>query len=510
MRLWYLFLFLLIIQTVSAQNWSTDVKTTPAHGLGAEEGVMRRDPSDIIKVEDQYYVWYTKGRQVSGYNATIWYAISSDGHKWVEMGEALPRGPIGSWDEQSVFTPNILVAEDHYWLFYTAVPKPFYNSGPNITKTAIGIAVSNSPEGPWKKLNQNPILKASDDPRKFDSMRVDDACLIFRNGKYWLYFKGRQWDNTPGHTKMGVAIADHPGGPYVKYEGNPIIQAGHEVLVWPYGKGIVALISNAGPKEIAKTLQYTEDGINFRKMDDLTRVPSAPGAYRPEAFLDSGKGKMIAWGIHIGQKEGFFPFLERFDCHWKNYDGFTQRGKSEKNDPILAKKLADLFEGFDGNVGIYVHHLATGRTAAINADELFPTASMIKVPILLTTFDKIKSGQLDYHEDQVYYDSLLYAGEDILGSFKEGEKIKLSKVIMLMITTSDNTASLWCQKLAGTGTDINKWLSDHGFEKTRVNSRTPGREKDREIYGWGQTTPREMAELLSYDKGRQSDQPVSQ
>jgi beta-lactamase class A len=64
----------------------------------------------------------------------------------------------------------------------------------------------------------------------------------------------------------------------------------------------------------------------------------------------------------------------------------------------------------------------------------------------------------------------LYAGEDILGSFKDGEKIALSKVAMLMITTSDNTASLWCQAMA-TGTAINEWLAANGLkiqESTRV------------------------------------------
>jgi beta-lactamase class A len=65
-----------------------------------------------------------------------------------------------------------------------------------------------------------------------------------------------------------------------------------------------------------------------------------------------------------------------------------------------------------------------------------------------------------------------------------------------MITTSDNTASLWCQQLAGTGIEINKWLSENGYQSTRVNSRTPGREANRSLYGWGQTTPREMANLV--------------
>ena len=65
-----------------------------------------------------------------------------------------------------------------------------------------------------------------------------------------------------------------------------------------------------------------------------------------------------------------------------------------------------------------------------------------------------------------------------------------------MITTSDNTASLWCQQLAGTGASINQWLENNGFKQTRVNSRTPGRESSRSKYGWGQTTPREMSELV--------------
>ena len=65
-----------------------------------------------------------------------------------------------------------------------------------------------------------------------------------------------------------------------------------------------------------------------------------------------------------------------------------------------------------------------------------------------------------------------------------------------MLSTSDNSASLWLQKLAGGGTRINEILDSAGFKTTRVNSRTPGRENYRTQYGWGQTTPYEMATLL--------------
>ena len=166
--------------------------------------------------------------------------------------------------------------------------------------------------------------------------------------------------------------------------------------------------------------------------------------------------------------------------------------KTESLESKIHKRVAD----FRGDVGIFVKNLKTGEEVAINADSLFPTASMIKVPITIGIFDKIEKGELKYDSVLTYRDSLLYAGEDILGSFKDGEKISLSKVLMLMITTSDNTASLWCQHLAGTGTAINTWLVDNGFAHTRVNSRTEGRQENWKQYGWGQTTPREMAELL--------------
>jgi beta-lactamase class A len=163
-------------------------------------------------------------------------------------------------------------------------------------------------------------------------------------------------------------------------------------------------------------------------------------------------------------------------------------------DADLQAKLKRAVEGFEGDVGIYVRHLRSGRTASIRADTLFPAASMIKVPILVKTFDAIENDTLGYHDTLTYRDSLYYPGVDLLGHFKDGAEVKLSKVVMLMMTMSDNTGSLWLQHLCGTGTAINDWLRAH--DRTRMNSRTPGRQDDWRRYGWGQTTPREMARLL--------------
>lgn len=162
----------------------------------------------------------------------------------------------------------------------------------------------------------------------------------------------------------------------------------------------------------------------------------------------------------------------------------------------LQQQLDIITAGFKGDVGIYVKDLQTGKMASINADSIFPTASMVKVPILIGIMDKLNKGELKYHQELTYKDSLFYAGSDLLASLKHNEKVELSKVIMLMLTTSDNTASLWLQSLAGTGTRINQILDSIGYTATRVNSRTPGREANRDKFGWGQTSPKEMASLF--------------
>ncbi len=180
-------------------------------------------------------------------------------------------------------------------------------------------------------------------------------------------------------------------------------------------------------------------------------------------------------------------------CHIWAQSAATSRPPSP--DRVLQARLERLVQGFRGDVGVYVWHLRTGRSAAIRADELFPTASMIKVPILIGTFEAVSRGSLRFDQMLTYRDSLRYQYDEVRASPRDSAPIALAKVAMQMITLSDNTASLWLQGLVG-GDTINQWLHANGFDSTRVNSRVAGRETARTQYGWGQTTPREMAQLL--------------
>jgi beta-lactamase class A len=173
--------------------------------------------------------------------------------------------------------------------------------------------------------------------------------------------------------------------------------------------------------------------------------------------------------------------------------GGAERGS---NAARLQADVEEAIRGFEGVVGVYARRLGDEAEVAIRADEIFPTASLVKVPILLKLLDRVEKREVSWTEPLTFTKERLYSGEDLLGRFAEGQEVSVPELIFLMESKSDNSASLWCQELAGGGAAINAWLDAKEWKATRVNSRTPGREKDRETWGWGQTTPREMAEFL--------------
>lgn len=279
---------------------------TDVTGIGHEKGCTRRDPSDVIRVGDSWYVYYTKiyGRS-PGYWGTVWCAVSKDeGYSWKELGEVLGIGDKGKFDAQATFTPNILFANGKYHLYYTGVkptpdnPKGEFENNSTTDITAIGVATSDVPEGPFTRISDQPILKVSPEPEKFDSYRVDDAVLLFRNGLYWLYYKGRSrvdGRGGPAHTQMGVAFSKYPEGPFTKLD-NPILSESHEVMLWQQGTGVGALAS------LSSTFEYAHDGIDFMGNKLAVKVenrPIAMGVFRQDLTDRTVKGEGLKWGMSM-------------------------------------------------------------------------------------------------------------------------------------------------------------------------------------------------------------------
>ncbi|MFH1716434.1 MAG: family 43 glycosylhydrolase [Planctomycetota bacterium] len=317
--------------------------------LAYEEGVVRRDPSAVIKVDGKYFVWYSKSTGPShGFagnvetekvfpwdRCDIWYATSTDGWTWKEEGLAVARGPRGAYDDRSVFTVEVLQHEGKYYLVYQTVKSPYTVR----VKNQIGLAWADSPRGPWTK-SKEPILSPADNgiwrgieqnrfdvikKGDFDSHKVHDPCLMFYRNKFYLYYKGEQMGEeiTFGGRQIrhGVAIADNPRGPYVKSQYNPISNSGHEVCVWHYNGGIASLITTDGPEK--NTIQWAPDGINFEIKSVLKGAPHAIGLNRT---LDTEREPFAAleWGLTHQYKTSDYQCICRF--HGRRVSGHVAKG----------------------------------------------------------------------------------------------------------------------------------------------------------------------------------------
>lgn len=166
-------------------------------------------------------------------------------------------------------------------------------------------------------------------------------------------------------------------------------------------------------------------------------------------------------------------------------------------DTQLKTELQKLVDEFEGEVGVYVYHFDTKTELGINQDSFYPAASMIKIPIMIKIFDRIEKDEFDYAQTFPYYGKHDYEHEsDFINRIKPGTQVPISKLLHLMMSLSDNTASLWLQYIAGTGTSINQWLKLNGYKNTYVNAKTVGREQIFKDFGWGTTTPREMTKMM--------------
>ena len=311
--------------------------------LAYEEGVVRRDPSAMIKENGKYYVWYSRSTgRCDGFGGDvendkvfpwdrcdIWYATSEDGETWKEEGLAVARGPKGSYDDRSVFTVEIMKHKDKYYLCYQTVKSPYTVR----VKNQVGLAWATSPDGPWTKLDK-PILSPADNgiwkgtkqnrfmvekKGDFDSHKVHDPCIIPYKGKFYLYYKGEQMGEkiTFGGRQIrhGVAIADNPMGPYVKSPSNPISNSGHEICVWKYNDGIASLITTDGPEK--NTIQWSPDGINFEIMSVLKGVEAHAIGLNRSADNEKDPTEILRWGLSHVYNSWDYQSIMRFTSERK-------------------------------------------------------------------------------------------------------------------------------------------------------------------------------------------------
>jgi hypothetical protein len=240
---------------------------------------------DIFKDQFTYY-WYYHGRgdeklYPKGYRVGVATAPTPLG-PWAkyEGNPILDYGPQGSWDEDSVDCVcvmkegayDLLPEKDTYYMWYSAA---------GATGRHIGLATASSPLGPWKKYAGNPVVE------HFGYL----GSVVKVNGRFHMFaqFPVEITDQGP----FCVATAVRPGGPWTKYDRNPILVPGDwgawddggyseagvryndGVFHWFYGGTKTRKLESIG-------YAYSFDGYNWTKYPGnpvipLSRIPDASG-----------------------------------------------------------------------------------------------------------------------------------------------------------------------------------------------------------------------------------------
>jgi beta-lactamase class A len=178
-------------------------------------------------------------------------------------------------------------------------------------------------------------------------------------------------------------------------------------------------------------------------------------------------------------------------------------------DANLQTRLDPLIKTHEGKVALAVKNLETGESYYHNADEVMPTASLIKIAVLIELYQQVQEGKLKLTDRVTLRRADKVPGSGILTEhFSDGADISLRDAARLMIAFSDNTATNLVLERTGIK-QVNERMKEWGFPETRMNAKVfrgsttsvdPERTKR---YGLGSTTAREMVGLL--DKLQMSD-----
>lgn len=172
-------------------------------------------------------------------------------------------------------------------------------------------------------------------------------------------------------------------------------------------------------------------------------------------------------------------------------------------EPTLEARIAPLVKEHKGKVAIAVKHLGTGESWFLNADDVMPTASLIKLPVMVEAYAQEKDGKLKFDTKLTLTKDDKVPGSGILTShFSDGATFPVKDAVRLMIAFSDNTATNMVLDQTGIK-EVNARMVALGFKNSKVNAKVfkgsttsvdPAATKQ---YGLGSTTAREMVDLLA-------------
>ncbi len=146
--------------------------------------------------------------------------------------------------------------------------------------------------------------------------------------------------------------------------------------------------------------------------------------------------------------------------------------KSENNENYylnkLVKSINSYVENFNGVAGVSIKDLTNGWYYGINDELIFPTASSIKIPILLKLIESSEASKLDLLKNIEITEEMKSRGSGVIHKMNGTINLTIENLAILMINLSDNTATNLCIDIAGQD-EVNKMLEDYEFKSMRLS-----------------------------------------
>jgi beta-lactamase class A len=187
--------------------------------------------------------------------------------------------------------------------------------------------------------------------------------------------------------------------------------------------------------------------------------------------------------------------------------GYTRASQGQSQPAAFSgQTFFDLEKSFSGRFGFMAKNLRTGEVIAYKADDKFPTASVIKLPVMVEYFYQAAAGRIDSLQKVTLAATERRGGSGLLQFFAPGAEVRLSDAVLLMIVVSDNSATnlvidalgqTHAAKLAA----VNDRMAALGLKNTRLLNRLMAYETKTDSsesirYGVGVSTPADMVLLL--------------
>ena len=185
-------------------------------------------------------------------------------------------------------------------------------------------------------------------------------------------------------------------------------------------------------------------------------------------------------------------FLGRYTIKDTNYKKSLMINLKETNSRLgLQNRLLALASEYPAiKPSVYVWEYDGGTFVNINANEVYPAASIIKIPVLIEMFRQIDQGKFNLNDTMVLEDFYRAPGSGKLQYSQGGIAHSMDYLAKIMIENSDNSSTNMIMAKMGGMPEVNKAIRRWGLVNTRINNWLP------DLDGTNTTTAKELAVML--------------